>query len=143
MISDRAANIDRLVEIVRRIDRSESEEIEVIQLRHASAGEIVRIVNSLSQSEQAGQGAPGKPILAADDRTNSILLSGDRPARLRIRGLIAHLDTPLEAYGGTQVIFLKYAKAKELVAVLQGTAKSQQQQGQQAKPPASSQEIDI
>mgnify|MGYP005748284871 FL=1 len=143
VISDRAANIDRLVEIVRRIDRSESEEIEVIQLRHASASEIVRIVNSLSQGEQAGQGAPGKPILAADDRTNSILLSGDRPARLRIRGLIAHLDTPLEAYGGTQVIFLKYAKAEELVAVLQGTAKSQQQQGQQAKPPASSQEIDI
>ena len=144
VVSDRAANIDRLVEIVRRIDRSESEEIEVITLRHASAGEIVRIVNSLSQGDQAGQAAPGKPILAADDRTNSILLSGDRPARLRIRGLIAHLDTPLEAYGGTQVIFLKYAKADELVEVLQGTARfQQQQQGQQAKPPSASQEIDI
>lgn len=143
VVSDRAANIDRLVEIVRRIDRSESEEIEVITLRHASASEIVRIVNSLNQADPQGQGAPGKPMLAADDRTNSILLSGDRPARLRVRGLIAHLDTPLEAYGGTQVIFLKYAKAEELVSVLQGTARSQQQQGQQAKPPGAGQEIDI
>ena len=143
VVSDRAANIDRLVEIVRRIDRSESEEIEVITLRHASASEIVRIVNSLSQADPQGQGSPGKPMLAADDRTNSILLSGDRPARLRVRGLIAHLDTPLEAYGGTQVIFLKYAKAEELVSVLQGTAKFQQQQGQQARPPGAGQDIDI
>jgi len=146
VVSDRAANIDRLVAIVSRIDRSESEEIEVITLRHASAGEIVRIVNSLSQGEQQAQGAPGKPVLAADDRTNSILLSGDRPARLRIRGLIAHLDTPLEAYGGTQVIFLKHAKADEMVTVLQGTAKfqqQQQQQGQQARAAAAGQDVDI
>lgn len=143
VVSDRAANIDRLAAIVNRIDRSESEEIEVITLRHASASEIVRIINSLSQADPQGQGSPGKPMLAADDRTNSILLSGDRPARLRVRGLIAHLDTPLEAYGGTQVIFLKHAKADEMVTVLQGTAKFQQQQGQQARPPGTGQDIDI
>ena len=141
VISDRAANIQRLIAIVNRIDRSDSEDIEVITLRHASASEIVRIINSLSQNDpQQGPGAPGRPLLAADERTNSILLSGDKPARLRIRGLIAHLDTPLDAVGGTQVIFLKYAKAEELVSVLQGTAKFQQQQG---TPPGARTDVDI
>ncbi len=143
VISDRAANIERLVTIVQRIDRSDSEEIEVIPLRHASASEVVRIINSLSQGDpQQAQGSPGRPLLAADERSNSILLSGDRPARLRIRGLIAHLDTPLETVGGTQVIFLKYAKAEELVEVLQGTAKFQQQEGGKPGTPTKS-EIDI
>jgi general secretion pathway protein D len=142
VISDRAANIERLVTIVQRIDRSDSEEIEVIPLRHASASEVVRIINSLSQGDpQQAQGSPGRPLLAADERSNSILLSGDRPARLRIRGLIAHLDTPLETVGGTQVIFLKYAKAEELVEVLQGTAKFQQQEG--GKPAASARQADV
>ena len=137
VISDRAANIDRLVEIVRRIDRSDSEEIEVIPLRNASAAEVVRIINSLSQSDpQQAAGMPNKPILAADERTNSILLSGDRPARLRIRGLIAHLDTPMETDGDTRVVFLKYAKAEDMIEVLKGAAKQVQNGTQPAATPA-------
>ncbi len=132
VISDRAANIQRLITIVNRIDRPDSQEIEVVPLQFASAMEVVRIINSLNRQggQTAGQ-VPGTATLAADERSNSILLSGDNAARIRIRGLIAHLDTPLEGGGNSQVVFLKYAKATELAPILLGISQFEAQEGQQ------------
>ena len=48
IISDRAANVARLVSIIRRIDQASDEDIEVVSLTHASAGEIVRIMTALT-----------------------------------------------------------------------------------------------
>lgn len=128
VVSDRAANIGRIAQIIRRIDVPDNQEIEVIPLSHASASEVVRIISTLNKQEGKAAQGPSQPILAADDRTNSILLGGDRSQRLRIRGLIAHLDTPLEGGGNTQVVFLKYANAEELAPVLLGVAQKQAQQ---------------
>jgi len=122
IISDSAANIQRLVDIIHRIDLSATDEIEVIPLNHASASELVRIIGQLDKA--GAKGTSKKLKLVADDRTNSILLSGDKTARLRIRVLISHLDTPLEIGGNTQVIYLRNAVAKDLVAVLTGISKS-------------------
>ncbi len=137
LISDRAANIERLMQIVRRIDRADSEEIEMIALQHASATEVVRIITSLQQKDQKGAPVPGQPTLIADERTNSVLLSGDRPGRLRLRGIIAHLDTPLETGGNTQVYFLKYARAADFVPLLEGIATGQVAEKGKAAPQTS------
>ena len=48
-----------------------------------------------------------------------MLIGGDRSERLRLRALIAHLDTPLEDGGDTQVRYLRYADAEELSTKLQ------------------------
>lgn len=118
-----AANLERLVQIIRRIDLSGDSEIEFIQLQHASAEEVVRILSSLIVDAAKAAQSPGEtPKLGADLRTNSVLLSGDRGSRLRLRALISHLDTPMERSGNTQVIYLRYAKAKELAPVLTGIA---------------------
>lgn len=121
IITDRAANIERLVRIIRRIDRAESDDIEVIPLEHASASEVVRIINALNR-KTGGKGATGKYLLTADERTNTVLVAGDKASRLKIRGIIAHLDTPIETDGQTQVVFLKYAKAKDLAGILGNVA---------------------
>ena len=127
VISDRAGNIERLLQIIRRIDVPYNQEIEFIPLKHASASDVVRTIESLNKADTKAKtmGIPGQPLLAADDRTNSILLGGDRSARLRIRGLIAHLDSPLEGGGNTQVVFLKHANAEELAPILLGVGKQQ------------------
>lgn len=127
VISDRAANIARLAKIIQRIDVPESQQIEVIPLEYASASEVVRIITTLGQKDAKGTQVPGQPVLAADDRSNSVLLSGDKASRLRIRSLIAHLDTPLEGGGNTQVVFLKFANAEELAPILLGVSQKQQQ----------------
>ena len=118
IISDRAANLARMVSIIRRIDMASDEDIEVVSLANASAAEIVRILTALTQTQRA-DGAPVSMSLVADARTNSVLIGGDKSERLRIRALIAHLDTPLEDGGDTQVRYLRYADAEELAAKLQ------------------------
>ncbi len=129
IVTDHAANIKRLVQIIHNIDRPESDELEIIPLKHASASELVRILNSLQATGgAAGAKAPASKqiTLASDDRTNSILMSGERSARLKIRATIAHLDTPLEnEAGNTHVIYLKYAKAEDIVTILTGVQKNQ------------------
>jgi general secretion pathway protein D len=124
LISDRAANVNRLVEIIRRIDRPDQSDIEIISLKYAPAGEVARTLSTLQKQDAKGALMPGQPGITADERTNSILISGDKSSRLRLRGLIAHLDTPLDNGGDTQVIFLKYAQAEELVKILTGVSKS-------------------
>jgi general secretion pathway protein D len=47
------------------------------------------------------------------------LIGGDKSDRLRLRTLIAHLDTPLEDGGDSQVRYLRYADAEELSTKLQ------------------------
>jgi general secretion pathway protein D len=117
IISDRANNVNRMLRIIQRIDLSTDDEVDFIRLEHASAAEIVRVVNSLTQG--AGAEAGGAPVkLIADDRTNSVLISGEKSQRLRLRVLVAHLDTPLDKGGGTTVRYLKYADAEKLATKL-------------------------
>ena len=118
IISDRAANVTRMMTIIRRIDQSNDEDVEVVRLDHASAAEIVRILTSLT-AQPRSDGVQLTTSLVADARTNSVLIGGDKSERLRLRALIAHLDTPLEDGGDTQVRYLRYADAEELATKLQ------------------------
>jgi len=121
IVSDSAANVARLAEIIARIDQAVNQEIEVIPLKNAVASEIVQIVKQLHPSTAKDKTGV---TLVADDRTNSVLLGGDQSKRLQLRALISHMDVPLEISGNTTVIYLRYAKAKDLVPVLTGVTKS-------------------
>jgi len=114
IISDRAANVSRMVRIIQRIDQTGDENIDVIPMQHASAAEVVRIVNNLYTTAGAEGGGVPTVKMVADERTNSILVSGESSQRLRLRTLITHLDTPLEAGGDTQVRYLRYADAEKI-----------------------------
>jgi general secretion pathway protein D len=117
IITDHASNVNRLIRIIRRIDQVGNAEPEMVPLTNASASEIVRVVNSLYQGgPAAGEGAPIKVV--ADDRSNSVLIAGDPNQRLRVRALIAHLDTPLQGGGDTRVRYLHYANAEKLAPKL-------------------------
>ena len=146
IISDRSANVTRMLSIIRRIDQSNDEDIEVVRLAHASAAEIVRIMTALTSQPRA-DGAQVSTSLVADARTNSVLIGGDKSERLRLRALIAHLDTPLEDGGDTQVRYLRYADAEELATKLQQQMTSQVQsatgQGAAAGTPAQASAISI
>jgi general secretion pathway protein D len=125
IISDRAANVARMVEIIHRIDKHEVSDVEVIRMRYASALEISRIITTLEQQSRIGNPQPSKPpAIIADERTNSVLISGEKAEKLRLRALITHLDTPLESSGNTQVVYLKYAQAKELAEILRSVSDS-------------------
>jgi len=146
IISDRAGNVARMMSIIRRIDLSSEDDIEVVPLQHASSSEIVRVLTALTQQPRA-DGAPVSTSLVADARTNSVLIGGDRADRLRLRTLIAHLDTPLEDGGDTQVRYLRYADAEELATKLQqhfqGQAAAAQGAAGAAPSPARNGEVSV
>ena len=135
IISDRAGNLTRILEIIKRIDQPTSSEVEVIPLQNAAAGDIAQVITSLMQNTQQG-GEAGPPLkVVADPRTNSIILSGDTSTRLRVRALIARLDVPTIT-GNTQVVYLRYAKAKDIADELKNFLSDLQKQSSGTGPGA-------
>jgi general secretion pathway protein D len=119
IISDVGANIDRIRDIIQRMDRSAVQQTDIVKLRYAVAEDIVRMLDQLNKSEakQSGGSEP-EMLLVADSRTNSVLVNGDELERSRIGLLIEHLDTPLQQSGNVKVIYLEYARASEIADVL-------------------------
>ena len=74
--------------------------------------------------------------IVADERTNSILLTGEKSQRLRLKALIVNMDTPLTTGGDTQVRYLRYADAEKIADKLKGqaTASAKAQGGPPAAP---------
>ena len=137
VIHDSAANLDRIVEIIRKIDKESNQDIEIIELEHASATEVVRILENLEKQNSGSQKSDAKkPKFVADERTNSILLSANKKTSLRLRALIAQLDSPIKNAGNTKVRHLRYAKAEELATLLEGVADSLETEEGKKKAPA-------
>ncbi|MDM8566813.1 type II secretion system secretin GspD [Candidatus Halobeggiatoa sp. HSG11] len=130
VIYDNANNVKRLLKIIHRIDQPADENIEVIVLEHATAAEIVSIISKLERKNDKTQ----TTNIIADDRTNTVLISGSKATRLRLRTIVTHLDTPVQNTGNTQVIYLRYAQAKDLVAILKGI-NSTTEENVKDKPP--------
>jgi general secretion pathway protein D len=117
IISDRAGNVNRMIRIIRRIDQVGDQDVEVVPLENAAAADVVRVLNSLFQQAAAAEGGIALKVVA-DERSNTVLISGDQSQRLRIRALVAHLDTPLKSGGDTQVRYLLYADAEKVAPKL-------------------------
>ncbi|WP_259368521.1 MULTISPECIES: type II secretion system secretin GspD [unclassified Colwellia] len=126
MLTGTAAVVNRLVNIIERVDKAGDQDVQIIKLQYASAAEMVRIVEAMHKSDQGKSGTPTFliPKIVADERTNSVIVSGESQARSRVAKLISRLDSELETNGNTRVYYLKYSKAEDLVKVLEGVSKS-------------------
>lgn len=117
IVSDTAANVRRVVEIARRIDRDNREDLEVVKLHNNSASQVVQVLRTMSGGN--GKDAPAQQRIMADDRSNSVLISGDARKRAELRAIVRELDVAV-AGGNTQVVYLRHADAAEIAEVLQG-----------------------
>ncbi|WP_305837085.1 type II secretion system secretin GspD [Photobacterium leiognathi] len=137
MITGRAAVVNRLADIIERVDRAGNKDITVVSLNNASAAEMVRIVEALNKSADS-KSTPEFliPKVVADERTNSVLISGDPKVRERLKALIHKLDREMAASGNSRVIYLKYAKAEDMVDVLKGVSENIQAANKSNTPQA-------
>jgi len=136
MLTGTAATVNRLVKIIERVDRAGDQDVEIIKLHYASAGEMVRIIEAMNKPSggKAGQATFLIPKIVADDRSNSVIVSGEVKARERVTRLIKRLDSELENSGNTRVYYLKYSKAEDLVKVLNGVSKTIASEASSAAP---------
>lgn len=119
IISDVRSNINRILEVIDRMDQSAVRTTEVIKLRYAVAEDVVQMLQTLEKKNK-GEGAEAdeEVTLVADKRTNSVVVTADELNGQRIKDLVSYLDTPLEQSGNVKVVYLEYANAKEVAEVL-------------------------
>jgi len=136
ILSGQSADVARAIALIDRIDKDDSKSFSVIRLRNASAVDIARTVNHIMS------GAVKDLVkVAADVRTNSVLFEAPKQEKLKIRALIAHLDTPLEHAGDTEVIYLKNANAADIAKTLQAAKRSLSHTAEKATSVKHSQQI--
>lgn len=113
----RASNLTRILSIIQDVDKATLNGIEVIPLRHASATQVATVLNNL-QATTRNSGEASVSV-AVDERSNSILLSGIKVTRVRMRALISQLDLPgTSSFGNTEVVYLKYLQAKTFAPLI-------------------------
>lgn len=136
LMTGRAAVIKRLLTIVERVDNAGDRSVVTVP-SWASAAEVVKLVTELNK-DSSKSALPGSMVanVVADERTNAVLVSGEPNSRQRIIAMIKQLDRQQAVQGNTKVIYLKYAKAADLVEVLTGISSSLQNDKQSAKPVA-------
>lgn len=154
ILSDYGSNIDRVMKIINQLDVPGFEEqIEVVRIRHGKAKDMAdlidRIVNK-GQKQNASSGAPGSfsagvprftrtsPtggsqsqsgnsffMAIPEDRTNSIIVVGNKAGISRVKRLVAQLDFPVrpDAIGGVYVYYVRHGDAEKIGQVLQGVTK--------------------
>lgn len=124
LITDRASNVLRLMNIIDKVDKTDPLSLELIQLNNASASEMQRILTDITavKSKSRKDQSRTQPLISVDNRTNTLIISADDATRRRFRQLVAELDSTIETSNNTRVVYLKYAKAEKLVTVLKSVS---------------------
>lgn len=162
IVSDYGANIDRIMKILSQLDvQGFEEQMEVIRIKYARAKEISDLVDQIinkgeKKNNQFGgvprfrpaggpeaggtSGAEIYSVVVPDDRTNSIIVVGNKAGIEKIRHLVGRLDYPMRAdeQGGFHVYYLRHAEAEPIANMINGIAsesKKAQDQANQAKGP--------
>lgn len=161
IVSDYGANMDRIMKILEQLDvQGFEEQMEVIRVRYARAKDISdlvdQIINKGEKKSNFGGGVPrfrpaGSPdsggssgaevysLVVPDERTNSIIVVGNKAGIEKIRKLVARLDYPMrpDEQGGFFVYYLRHAEAEPTANMLNGIAtesKKAQDQASSAGP---------
>ncbi len=119
IISDHASNINRLVEIIKRVDVADNLDVAIVELQEAWVDDMVTLLKELAP-DQIGKSAkgPNKLTIVANERTNSLVLKGEKETVARARLLIEKLDVPANRSGSIQIVRLDHADAKAMAEIL-------------------------
>ncbi len=126
VITDYAENLRRIERIVASLDQPSGGEPMIVTLKHASAFDLVPLINRLLGAEAGTAAAAGQAAepqqrvtIVADPRSNSVMLRSDNSARAaRVKALIEQLDTPGRPGGNMFIVYLKNADASRVAQTL-------------------------
>jgi len=118
VVTDITSNIKRLEELVAELDDPEQTAIEVVTLKHISAGEAVHIATQLKQLQKQ------ELSLVEDGMNNRIIVSGPSTARRAFKAMLQTLDQRSTKTGSVEVIYLNFARADEMKPIVEGMLQS-------------------
>ncbi|HOP46121.1 MAG TPA: type II secretion system secretin GspD [Desulfobacteraceae bacterium] len=149
IVTDVLSNIKRLLKIVKVIDvEGIGAEISVVPLKYATASVIAKSIESLFE-KKVRRSRPGVPVesvikIAADERTNVLIILASEDDTVKIKQLIELLDkeTP-RGTGDIHVYYLQNGNAEDMAKVLTAIPSKQSKSPQTDKGVAISQEVQI
>ena len=119
IIADYVGNTERIKSILLEIDKNPADTFELIPLQNTSSNEIARILGSMWK----GDNQMTKSFTALSvERSNSILLRGQKTVIEQLKGVISKLDSNTSPSSNLKVIYLKYAQAEDLTSILENVA---------------------
>ena len=121
VITDTAANIQRVLQIIRKIDIPDKRaSIHLVNLQYAAASDLAATLTQLVVATADPQEAASSPKVSiqAYDSTNSLLISAAEDQFIRIQALIDELDVETKGGGDVTVIPLKHSNAQDLAGIL-------------------------
>lgn len=126
VITDYADNLDRIAKVIARIDVPTSITTDVVPLKFGIAADIAALATQLLDAQGGSGGGGGdqsqRITVAADPRSNSVVIRSGSPARSRLaHDLVLKLDARQERAGGNMhVVYLRNAQAAHIAQVLGG-----------------------
>jgi len=145
VVTDNAANIKRVLEIIEKIDvPDQGSSVHVVYLQKASANELAGILNQMVPNLGGGSGNPkgGAPAaqrlnIQAQPSINALIINASDTDYAMLSAIIEQLDIDRPVEGNVHVVYLKHAKATDLVSVLNEVTKSATGAGQEGRPASS------
>ena len=131
ILTDTTANIQRLLKIVKRIDVPDKRtNVRVVYLKKADASELAttltQVSTNLLAAEPGGNSAnpANKVLIQPHASINALVINATDSDFQRLQALIDELDVERQVDGDVHVIYLKYAKASDLVTILNDVTRS-------------------
>lgn len=143
IISDRANNADAMEAVIRELDNGQPDDaIEIIPLRNGKAEDLINVLETM-EAGTAAAGRDGKVAgkvrIVADERTNRLLVRGDKALRDRVRAMVRNLDdAPEQSDEVVKVFRLKYANARQVAEVLRGVLANENDKTSTSSAPGAS-----
>lgn len=129
IIVDTADNVERIRKVLGQLDR-DSTIYRTIPLKHASAGEIARLVRELAQELSEENGGRSSYSVVAVDASNSLLIRAEPSLMRRLELVIGELDQYGESSSELTVVHLNHADAEELAPLLEEVANNARSSGE-------------
>ncbi|MBX9574925.1 MAG: type II secretion system secretin GspD [Caulobacteraceae bacterium] len=114
VVTDYADNVARIAQVAQALDGGGGSAFESLSLEHAAAEDVAQVLRDLY-----GQDAGGLRV-AADGRSNTVLVTGSAQDVAQARTVAAALDRPGGAAPVTRVVRLRFGDAESVVEVVRG-----------------------
>lgn len=120
MITDSLVNLQRIEEILARIDQPADLMTEMLffQLRNISAADLVRRLQTMQQGSLKNR-LENNTTFDADERTNQLIIFTHRSNVPLLNNLVEQLDINVAPLTTTEIYNIKHADATEVVALIE------------------------
>ena len=115
LLVDRASNVKRIKNLIDDLDKNNSAKISIIKLKNLSSVEAVRILDKLKAQNNP---TINKFIAIPFSPSNSVIVSANEFITSNIKSTLESLDQDITSNDSIDVVYLKYAKAADVAAIL-------------------------